>query len=334
MDESCNKIRILRLWEILKKETDEDHPMGTTALINRLKAEGMTCNRATLYGDIALLNKFGYEVLCNRAMSNEYFVVNRDFDVPEIQILIDAVQAASFITESKTPVFVDKLAQLAGSKRAAVLKKNIVEFSTVKGDNELIYYMVDEITTAITQKKKIEFYYFDLGIGKKKVYRMRTTVEGERRKYVVNPIATAFHDDKYYLLCYNDRHMTLTQYRIDRMENVKILDEDITPNPELKTANIARHKKSLFDMFGGQKEEVTFEADVSVLDAVYDRFGDNVRVTSYGEGKALCRVEVQIGRPLITWFIGFGNALKVKSPQSVIDQIIGLIEESSNNYKE
>lgn len=333
MDESCNKIRLLRLWEILKKETDEDHPMGTTALINRLNAEGMKCNRATLYGDIALLNKFGYEILCTRAISNEYYVVNRDFDIPEIQILIDAVQAASFVTENKTPVLVDKLAQLAGSQRAAVLKKNIVEFSTVKGDNELIYYMVDEITTAITKKKKIEFYYFDLGIGKKKVYRMRTTVPGERRKYVVNPIATAFHDDKYYLLCYNDRHMTLTQYRIDRMENVKMLDEDLTPNPELKASNIARHKRSLFDMYGGTKENISFETDVAVLDAVYDRFGDSVRVVSIGDGKALCSVEVQVGRPLITWFIGFGSALKVRSPQSVIDQIVELIDESSKNYK-
>ena len=334
MDVSCNKIRILRLWEILKKETDEDHPMGTTALINRLKAEGMTCNRATLYGDIALLNKYGYEVLCNRAMSNEYFVVNRDFDIPEIQILIDAVQAASFITESKTPIFVDKLAQLAGSERAAVLKKNIVEFSTVKGDNELIYYMIDEITTAITQKKKIEFYYFDLGIGKKKVYRMRTTVPGERRKYIVNPIATAFYDDKYYLLCYNDRHMTLTQYRIDRMENVKMLDEDITPNPELKVSNVARHKRSLFDMYGGTKENISFEADISVLDSVYDRFGDSVRVVNIGDGKALCNVEVQVGRPLITWFIGFGSVLKVRSPESVVQQIIKLLKETSANYGE
>lgn len=332
MDESFNKIRLLRLWEILKKETDEDHPMKTTTLIARLKAEGMTCNRATLYGDIALLNKFGYEILCNRAISNEYYVINRDFDIPEIQILIDAVQAASFITESKTPVFVDKLAQLAGSKRAAVLKKNIVEFSTIKGDNELIYYMVDEITSAITKQKKIEFYYFDLGIGKKKIYRMRTTVEGERRKYVVNPVATAFYDDKYYLLCYNDRHMTLTQYRIDRMENVRMLDEDITPNPQLKSTSVARHKRSLFDMYGGEKVEVMFEADVSVLDSIYDRFGDTVRVMPYTDNKALCRVEVQVGRPFITWLIGFGNKLKVKSPESVQQMIIDLLQEAMDNY--
>lgn len=333
MDESSNKIRLLRLWEILKKETDEEHPMPTMMLISRLKSEGMTCNRATLYSDIALLNQFGYEILCNRSISNEYYVVNRDFDIPEIQILIDAVQAASFITESKTPVLVDKLAQLAGSKRAAVLKKNIVEFSTIKGDNEVIYYSIDEITTAITKKKKIEFYYFDLGVGKKKIYRMRTTVPNEQRKYVVNPIATAFHDDKYYLLCYNDRHMTLTQYRIDRMDKVKMLDEDITPNPELKKSNIARHKRSLFDMFCGEKVEISFEADISVLDAVYDKFGDSVKVMSYGDRKALCKVEVQIGRPLLTWFIGFGKSLKVTAPATVIDKIKEILLESTDNYQ-
>ena len=333
-DESCNKIRLLRIWEILKKETDEDHPLGTTAIISRLEKDGMKCDRTTLYSDIALLNKFGYEILCHRGTSNEYYVVNRDFDIPEIQILIDAVQAASFVTESKTPVLVDKLAQLAGTKRAEVLKKNIIEFSTVKGDNEFIYYSIDEIANAITQKKKISFVYFDYGIGKKKMYRMRTTVPNEIRTYVVNPVATAFHDDKYYLLCYNDRHMTLTQYRVDRMEKVRMLDEDITPNDTIKEKDIKKHRRSLFDMFGGERTLIEFEAEVDVLDAVYDRFGDAVRVLPYDDGKALCKVEVQVGKPLLTWFIGFGKSLKVKSPDEVIDQIRDLIETAKCNYED
>ena len=142
MDESCNKIRLLRLWEILKKETDEDHPMGTTALINRLNAEGMKCNRATLYGDIALLNKFGYEILCTRAISNKYYVVNRDFDIPEIQILIDAVQAASFVTENKTPVLVDKLAQLAGSQILSGILLHIWSACINHMNTETLYFLL------------------------------------------------------------------------------------------------------------------------------------------------------------------------------------------------
>lgn len=332
-DNNGNKIRLLRLWEILKKETDEDHPMGTMCLLERLNAEGIPCNRATLYSDIALLNQYGYEVLCNRSTSNEYYVVNRDFDIPEIQILIDAVQAASFITDSKTPVFVDKLAQLAGTQKAKVLKKNIVEFSTIKGDNEVIYYSIDEITNAITKRKKIEFRYFDYGIEKKKIYRMDPTFPEEIRTYVVNPVMTVFHDDKYYLVCYTDKHLNLTQFRIDRMEKVTMLKQSITPNPVVKQKEIAKHKRSLFDMFGGERTNIEFIAEIAVLDAVYDRFGDNVRVIPYKDNRVLCSVEVQVGNPLITWFIGFGESLKVVSPKGVILQIKNLIKEAMENYQ-
>lgn len=332
-DESCNKIRLLRVWELLKTETDEENPMGTTEIITRLEAEGLKCNRTTLYDDIALLNKYGYEIQCTRSVSNKYYVSNRDFDVPEIQILIDAVQAASFITAKKTPVFVNKLAQLAGTQKAEVLKKNIVEFGTVKGDNEVIYYSIDEITNAITQGKKIAFNYFDYGIGKKKVYRMNPSVLEEIRTYVVNPVATVFYDDKYYLICYLDKYLNLTQFRIDRMEKVKMLDEAITPNKELKKKDIAKHKSSLFDMFGGEKTEIVFEASTSVLDSIYDRFGDNVKVARLDDNKVLCTVKVQVGRPLIAWFIGFGESLKVKSPQSVVDSIKTLLNEAAENYR-
>lgn len=332
-DDSCTKIRPLRIWELLKTETDEDHPMGTTAILSRLEEEGLKCDRTTLYADIALLNKFGYEILVKRSTSNKYYVANRDFDVPEIQILIDAVQAASFITEKKTPVLVDKLAQLAGTKKAEVLKKNIVEFGTVKGDNEVIYYSIDAISTAITQKKKISFRYFDYGVGKTKVYRISSSAPEEIRTYIVNPVVTVFYDDKYYLLCYTDKYPSLTQYRIDRMEKVTVLEESITPNKTLKKKDIAKHKRSLFDMHGGERMEITFEADTSVLDAIYDRFGDNVKVISHVDNKVLCSVEVQVGRPLLSWFIGFGEALRVKSPNVVIEQIRELLCEATNNYK-
>ena len=333
-DNNGNKIRLLRIWEILKKETDEDHPMGTTHLLGRLNKEGIPCNRTTLYSDIGLLNKCGYEILCHRGISNEYYVVNRDFDVPEIQILIDAVQAASFITEKKTAVFVNKLAQLAGTQRAKVLKKNIVAFSTVKGDNEVIYYSVDEITNAITKHKKIGFRYFDYGIGKQKAYRMDPDNAESIRTYVVNPVMTVFHDDKYYLVCYTDKHMNLTQFRIDRMEKVQMLDESITPNPNINPQDIVKHKRSLFDMYGGESTTVEFVANISVLDAVYDRFGDNVKVTPCGGDRVYCTVDVQVGRPLIAWFIGFGNALKVKRPESVTKQIKELLEIGAKNYEQ
>lgn len=138
--DNISKIRLLKVWEILRTETDEDNPMGTPILLQKLANQGIKCDRRTVYRDIQLLNDFGYEILHNRGISNQYFVVDRSFDVPELRILLDAVQAASFITPKKTEVLVDKIADLAGSHRAELLKNNIVRFNITKHTNEAIYY--------------------------------------------------------------------------------------------------------------------------------------------------------------------------------------------------
>lgn len=145
--ESVSKIKYLKLWDILRQETDEQHPMSTTDIIARLAACGISCDRRTLYRNIDELNEYGFEILKRKGNPNGYYVEDRSFDIPEIQILMDAVSAASFITDKKTPVLIDKIAQLAGSQRAEVLKSHIVQFGTVKGSNESIYYSVK--TTAL-----------------------------------------------------------------------------------------------------------------------------------------------------------------------------------------
>ena len=150
--EKDKKLRPMKIWEILRRETDEDHPMGTETLRERLKESGYPCTRKTLYGDIALLNDNGYEVMRTRKISNEYYVADRSFDIPELRILMDAVQAASFITDKKTKVLIGKIAQLAGDKKAEVLQKNTVEFHTPKSDNEQIFYIVDKIGTVSLTK--------------------------------------------------------------------------------------------------------------------------------------------------------------------------------------
>lgn len=217
--DSGTKIKYLLIWDILRQETDEEHPMSTPELISRLELRGISCDRRTLYRNIEELNDNGYEILVKRGKTNEYFVADRSFDIPEIQILMDAVQAASFITEKKTPELIDKIAQLAGSQKAEVLKSNIVQFGTVKGSNESIYYSVNEISQAIINKRKIGFYYFDYDLRHNRKYRMRTSKPDEQRWYIVNPVATVFHDDKYYLFCYNDYHGNIGSSAEDTMMN-------------------------------------------------------------------------------------------------------------------
>ena len=155
--EKYNRIRPLKIWEILKKETDEDHPMPTGVLLDKLREHGIDSHRTTLYSDIDLLNECGYEIMCHRGRSNLYYVADRSFSNPEVHILMDAVQAASFITEKKTSELVDKIAELAGSQKGLVLKNNIVSFNDAKSTNEAIYYNVNTIIDAINLKKKIIF---------------------------------------------------------------------------------------------------------------------------------------------------------------------------------
>ena len=313
--EGVAKSKYLKLWDILRQETDEQHPMSTPDLIARLEACGISCDRRTLYRNIEELNENGYEILVKKGKSNGYYVEDRSFDIPEIQILMDAVQAASFITDKKTPILIDKIAQLAGSQRAEVLKSNIVQFGTVKGSNESIYYSVNEISQAIIEKRKIGFYYFDFDIHHKRKYRMRTSNPNQQRWYIVNPVATVFHDDKYYLFCYNDYHGNIVQYRVDRMEQVKMLDDEITPSKEASDFDLSKHQRSLVGMYRGKVERVHFIGEKGIVDAVFDKFGESVKIYEHDADTISFTVDVQVSSPFLAWVIGFGESLKVTSPE-------------------
>lgn len=315
--EKTNKIKLLKLWELLTQETDSEHPMGTPEILAKLKEMGIECDRRTLYDDIKTLNAFGYEVECERGASNKYSVDSGSFDVTELRILMDAVQASSFITEKKTGEFVDKIANLAGSRRGEVLKQNIVAFNTTKNINEHIYYAVNEIATAINAQKKIEFTYFNYDSSHERAYRLDK--DGNTKIYKVNPYATVFSDDRYYLVCYDDKHKSMSHYRVDRMERVRVLDEDITPSDDIKKFDIQSHKKQVFSMFTGERKNVVLEADSALIDVIFDKFGE-ITMTEKDD-KVVFEADVQISPTFIAWCCSFGNRLRVVSPPTVVHSV-------------
>jgi predicted DNA-binding transcriptional regulator YafY len=330
-EENVKRIRLLKIWEILRQETDEDHPMTTPALLNKLAGYGIVCDRRTLYSDINVLNDFGYEILKTRAIANEYYVVDRTFDIPEVQILMDAVQSAGFITKKKTDQLVDKIAQLAGSQRAEVLKQNIVAFSTPKSTNESIFYIVNELSTAINNHKKISFNYFDYDTKHRRVYRES---DGEIKIYVVNPLATVFADDKYYMFCYDDKHGNVVQYRVDRMDNVAVLDEDITENKQVESLDIGRHKRQMFSMYGGEATRVSFVAAKWLIDLIYDKFGEDVQINEYDEKSVIFNAEVQVSPTFFAWCCSFGDDLKLIAPKHVLEELKEYIGKLSMLYSD
>lgn len=333
MDKQMKRLRLLKLWEILSRDTDEDHPLGTEEILSKLAEAGIACVRTTLYEDVKTLQKYGYEIFCVRSTSNQYYVCDRNISVPEVLILMDAVQAAGFITERKTAELVDKVAKLAGSQRAEVLKQNIVEFTVAKSTNEKILYTVSEISQAIINRKKIYFNCFDYDVNYNRIYRMKTSDPTKVRGYKVNPLGTVFDNGYYYLFCYDDFFGNVSHYRIDRMDNVKTLEESMTEGVEAEKFDLPSRKRQLFSMFGGDTVEVEIRADKSLIDVLHDKFGDLIHLHDENNGSVTFSANVQVSPTFLAWCCSFGNQLQVIAPSFVVEKIKAYIEELQSIYK-
>ena len=225
MAENMQKIKLLKLYELLRNETDENHPISRRDLCSRLNDLGISSNVRTLSLDIEVLQENGFEIMSYlKDKERFYYIPERELTIPEIKILIDAVQAASFVTEKKTAELVEKVAALAGSHSAELLKKNMVCFNTRKHTNEAVLYTVDSIEDAIIRKKKIAFNYFHLNEKAEREYVL--TAAGRKKRYYVEPVALIFNEDNYYLMGYMARHPGKTaSYRIDRIDHIEVVEE-------------------------------------------------------------------------------------------------------------
>lgn len=313
--ENCQKIKLLKLTELLRQETDEEHPLTTTAVCGLLAGMGISCDRRTLAKDIALLNEQGFEVMWRWVGKEKgYYIEDRSFSVPELKILIDAVQAASFITRKKTAELIDKIADLGGSHRAEILKSNMVCFNTRKHSNETIYYNVGFLEDALQQQKKVAFRYFDLDENGKKVYRR------EGQPYTVEPVALIFNEDNYYLMTYNAKHDGTANYRLDRMERVELLDEAVSEKALSLRGGIGGYTEQAFKMYGGRTVELVLEFDDRLTGVIYDKFGEGTRMTRSGENRCTAAVKVQISPVFWGWLFQFAGQMRVLSPDWVTQE--------------
>ncbi|MDO4544218.1 MAG: WYL domain-containing transcriptional regulator [Clostridia bacterium] len=311
---NCQKIKLLKIMEMLRQDTDEENPITTSEMVRRLEAMGISSERRSVAKDIAELNRQGYEVLITRrGKEKAFYVEDRSFSVPEIKVLIDAVQAASFITEKKTAELIDKLSGLGGSHRAEILKSNLVCFNTRKHSNESIFYNIDCLEEALQKKCKVSFLYFDLDIRRRRVYRK------SRERYSVEPIALVFSEDNYYLLTYNPKHESTVVYRVDRMEQVRLESEAVCKAANIRRRSVSSYTSEVFRMFGGEKQKVTLCFDPKLIGAVYDKFGEEIRLQKTGEW--LCATAtVQISPPFWGWVFQFGNKMRVTAPESAVEE--------------
>ena len=276
------KIKLLYLMEILRQDTDEEHPISTSQICKRLAEQGISCERRTVGMDMKVLGDYGYEIM-SKMVGHE----------------------KAYYIDGKSAALIEKLAALGGRHQAEILKGNIVCFDTRKHTNEMIFYNVQALEDAIREHKRASFLYFDLNENREKIYRR----DGER--YTVDPMALVYNEDYYYLMSFNLKHDAITTYRVDRMERVQVEDEPVCPQAIVEGADIHDYTSQVFKMYNGVPQNITLEFDDILIGAVYDRFGEEVSIRRIGKKKCSVTVTVQDSPVFRGWVHQFDKKIKV-----------------------
>ena len=305
------KLRPLYLAKILYEQTDEDHYLTTAQLMQILEERyGIKSHRQTIKAEIELLRQFGMEIEEVKSTQNRYNVYGRKFDLPELKLLIDAVESSKFITQSKSKELVGKLTTLTSEPLATTIKRNITCEGRIKPDNEKIYFIVDAINQAINENKKISFHYFHYNVRKEKKLKHN----GE--PYTITPLHLIWNGDYYYLVGVYDYKQRLGSFRVDRIAKCPtILKEEGTPPPN--GFDINDYVNTTFRMYNSKHEEVELICDNDVMDAIIDRFGEDV--TTYANDMKSFRVvaDVAVSHIFYSWVFGFGGKVKIKGPENI-----------------
>lgn len=312
---TMQKFRAIEILRILQEESDSNHPITTQDFCKKLEEKGITCDRRTLSDDISDLVDLGYAI-SNKNIGKQkgYYYDGFMFSIEELKVLIDAVQASSFIPEKQSKELMEKLAKLGGYHKQEVLKGNMVTFNTRKHKDESIMQNVRVINDCISRNKKISFHYYDLDENKRKRYRKN------RKRYIENPAALVYNDDKYYLVCYSDKYQNKVVYRVDRMYQIGITEEDVVNEVEILKDELPTYTKQTFGMFGGETEEVTLQFDRSILGQIYDQFGEETEIKALSQNILETTVQVQVSPTFWGWLFQFEKQVSISSPTKIQDE--------------
>lgn len=314
------KLKLLYIVKILTQLTDEEHPMSATEICERLAECGVTAERKSIYNDIECLVSFGYDIIFTRTPKNGYFLASREFELPEIFLLCDAVRTAKFISEKKTRELTAKLDGLISKYQSKRNIHGIYIDSSNKTHNEELFYNIDSINTAITEGKKIKFTY------SKRVLQEGKNIITESKTRIVSPYAMTWQFDYYYLIGNYEKYDNLMNLRIDRIHSVEILDEPIRHFSEVSdysdTFDVADYTKKLFGMFGGNTQEIKLRCSNKLLEQVTDRFGENIFITNVNEKTFDFTAKAAVSEGLVTWIMNYGDDIKVIKPDDLKQKII------------
>lgn len=315
------KAKILILLKILEQRTDEEHRMTVPQILDALAQEGVPSERKSVYSDIATLRAMGCDVELQRGPGGGYYIANRRFQLPELKLLVDAVQSSQFITRRKSRELIGKLSGLASEYQAQKLRRQVFVSGRAKSMNESAYYTVDVLYEAIDSDRMVEFRYSDWGLDRRRHPRRGG------KPYRVSPWALVWENNSYYLIAYEDYEEPygIRHYRVDKMSAVKKTEVPRRGKELYDQFDLSAYVQSMFNMYGGPVRKVTLQCENRLASAMLDRFGTGVNPCVEEDGQHFhITVPVAVSPQFLGWICGFGTAVRILEPEEVCAQMTAL----------
>ncbi len=303
------KERLLRTLQLLQQQTDEDHQLSTAEIVAYFTAQGIPTDRKTVKADIDTMTACGIDIVAAKGTQTRYFYADQPFELPELKLLIDAVESSRFITAKKSKELVKKLISLTGKRRAEGLKRNLYTVGRVKPGNENVYYIVDAIHRAINQGQQISFLYYEYNANKERILRQ------SGRPYVFSPYAMLYNEDKYYVLGHSEEHKKIITFRVDRMEIPALLEAPVRPRPA--GFDPVDYTVNVFSMYDGGIVTLKLLCANHLMNCVIDRFGDKIRTEIADARHFIADVEISVSRTFFAWVFQFAGDMQILEPEIV-----------------
>lgn len=324
---SKSKLKILYIMKALIEESDENHVLSSTDLNSILKGYGLSADRKTIYNDIETLKEFGLDILQNVGGNHaEYYIGSRDFELPELKLLVDVVQVSKFITSKKSKELIEKLEKLASKNDAKQLQRDVFIYNRPKAGNETIYYNVDQIHSAILEDKQISFQYTEWTVKRELVPKKNG------QYYVVSPWSLTWDNQNYYLIAYDEEADLIKHYRVDKMKYTDVLSQTRLGKEKFKDFDLATFAKKTFGMYGGWDETVTLICHNYFAGVMIDQFGKDTMLIPEGEEHFRINVLVSVSPQFFGWVTGLGDNVYIGGPENVRKEYQRYLEKILEKY--
>ncbi len=313
-EEKNKKGRLLALQQYLYQYTDEAHPASTAELIAAMEKQGYKANRKTIKDDIDILVAFDIDIVTNVSKGNSFFMGTRQFEVPELKLLVDAVSSSRFISAGKSENLINKISSLGSVYQKEQIVPRIYTADRIKTDNPQLYYVIDKLIEAVQTKRQVRFQYTEYDADKNKILRN----DGEI--YVNSPYGCLWNDDFYYLVGYSEKHEKVVTFRVDRIIDLEILEEAALPEPE--NFMMADYARKIIEMYDGEEQEVELICDNELMKSVIDRFGENVHTERVNDDQIKAIVTVAASKTFYAWCFRFAGQMKIAGPRKIKKQYL------------